>query len=156
MEILISNMQEKITIIAAVENIITAVLEKAAEKFAIDPACEVSVVLTDDDNIRELNRQYRNQDCSTDVLSFAMNEGDEPEITDGPANVMLGDIVISLETAIRQAADYGHSQEREVAYLTIHGMLHLLGYDHENEEARSLMREQEEAILSCLGINRLQ
>lgn len=147
-------MQEKIAITPTMKQTVTAVLAKAAEILAIDRQAEVSVVLADDEYIRELNRQFRGKDCPTDVLSFALNEGDEPEIQGGPEETLLGDIVISLETAIRQAEDFGHSLERELAYLTVHGILHLMGYDHEEEDAKADMRRQEEEILAQLGIRR--
>lgn len=130
------------------------VLKKTAEVYEIEPNAEVSLVLADDEYIRNLNKQYRGKDCATDVLSFALNEGDEPDIVDGPAEVLLGDIVISLETATRQAAEFGHTLERELAFLTVHGMLHLLGYDHETPEEQQEMRAEEEHVLALLGISR--
>lgn len=132
----------------------TAVLDKTAEVLGVDEHAEVSVVFADDEYIRELNRDYRGKDSATDVLSFALDEGEEPEIIDGPAETLLGDIVISIETASRQAEDFGHSLQRELAYLTVHGMLHLLGYDHEDEADKAEMRHQEEDILALLGIAR--
>jgi probable rRNA maturation factor len=137
------------------EQIVRSVLNKTAEAYEIDPHTEVSVVLSDDEYIHQLNRQFRGKDCPTDVLSFALNEGEEPEIIDGPEEVLLGDIIISLETATRQAEEYGHSLERELAYLTVHGILHLLGYDHMMEDEKKEMRQEEEYILSFLGINRV-
>lgn len=112
-------------------------------------------MLVDDDYIRELNNTYRNKDSATDVLSFAMEEstGEEP-LFEAEEDVILGDIIISVETAERQAKEYGHSFVREMAFLTTHGMLHLLGYDHEVEEKRTVMREREEQILSLLSISR--
>lgn len=147
-------MQEKTEITPALKRTVTAVLDKTAALLAIDEQAEVSVVFVDDEYIRELNRQFRGKDCATDVLSFALNEGDEPEIHDGPVEMLLGDIVISLETAVSQARDFGHSLERELAYLTVHGILHLMGYDHETDELKSVMRQQEEKILAELGITR--
>lgn len=136
------------------ENIVTAVLQKAAKIHELAPQTEVSVVLADDPYIRELNRDYRGKDRATDVLSFALNEGDEPDIIDGPEELLLGDIIISLETAERQAGEFGHSLERELAYLTVHGMLHLLGFDHEDELERQTMRLEEEKVLAALNITR--
>nr|WP_071934010.1 rRNA maturation RNase YbeY [Thermosinus carboxydivorans] len=136
------------------EQTVIAVLNKAAEVYGLSEQTEVSIVLVDDEYIFELNRQYRDKDVPTDVLSFALNEGDEPAIINDPAAMLLGDIVISLETAARQAEEFGHGLERELAYLTLHGMLHLLGYDHETEEERVKMRNEEEYILSQLGITR--
>lgn len=142
------------TVTPQMEQIVTTVLNEAAEAYGIEADTEVSVVLVDDAAIRELNRTYRGKDCATDVLSFALNEGDEPEVIDGPGETLLGDIVISLPTAARQAAEYNHSLERELAFLTVHGMLHLLGYDHLKEADRQEMRGEEEHILGLLGITR--
>lgn len=142
------------TITPQMEQIVTAVLEKASDVYGIEEHTEVSVVFADDTYIQQLNKQYRSKDQPTDVLSFALNEGEEPDIVDGPEETLLGDIVISLETAARQAGEYGHSADRELAFLTVHGMLHLLGYDHEQEEDRLEMRQEEEHILSLLGIIR--
>lgn len=133
----------------------TAVLKKVAELYDLETASEVSMVLTDDEYIQQLNCRYRGKDMPTDVLSFALNEGDEPEILDGSPENLLGDIVISLETAAVQAEEYGHSLERELAYLTVHGMLHLLGYDHETTQDWQEMRNEEEQVLSALGIVRI-
>lgn len=132
----------------------TTVLSKAAEVLGIPPHAEVGVVFADDAYIRELNRDYRGIDAATDVLSFALDEGEEPAVQGGPEETLLGDIVISLETAARQAEEFGHSLEREVAYLTVHGMLHLVGYDHEQEEDKAAMRRQEEHVLAAVGIGR--
>lgn len=137
------------------EQIVRSVINKVAEVYGIETHTEVSVVLADDEYIHQLNRQYRGKDCPTDVLSFALNEGEEPEILDGPEEILLGDIIISLETAARQAEEYGHSLERELAYLTVHGILHLLGYDHMTEDEKKEMRQEEEYILSFLGITRV-
>lgn len=155
METVISNVQEKVAVTPKLTQMVTDVLAKASEVLGIDEHAEVSVVFVDDEYIRELNSQYRGKDTATDVLSFALDEGDEPEVLAGPDECLLGDIVISLETAVRQAEDFSHSLEREIAYLTVHGMLHLVGYDHENDEAeKARMREREEYILGQLGIVR--
>lgn len=117
-------------------------------------AAEVSLTFTDNAYIRELNARYRDKDMATDVLSFALREGEEPEIVDGPPVEALGDIIISVERAAEQAEEYGHSLEREIAFLTTHGMLHLLGYDHIEEADRAEMRREEEYVLQLLGISR--
>lgn len=130
------------------------VLNKTAEVYGLSDHDEVSVVLCDDEYIHGLNRDYRGKDSPTDVLSFALNEGESAPIVDGPQENLLGDIIISLDRAVFQAEEYGHSLEREVAFLTLHGMLHLLGYDHEEEEDRREMRVEEEHILQLLGISR--
>jgi len=155
MEIAINNLQQKTVITSSMEQIMLSVLQKTAEEYDISPNTEVSLVLVNDEYIHGLNREYRNKDCPTDVLSFALNEGEEPVVIDGPEEVLLGDIIISVETAMRQAMEYGHSLERELAYLTVHGILHLLGYDHMIEEEKQEMRREEEHVLSLLGINRV-
>ena len=115
---------------------------------------EVSITLTNNEHIHELNLRYRGIDRPTDVLSFALNEGEEPEIFDGPAVDVLGDIIISVERTVEQAAEYGHSVQREIAFLTVHGMLHLLGYDHMEEADRIEMRREEEFVMKKLAIAR--
>jgi len=118
-----------------------------------DPGVELSLTFVNDEQIRELNRDYRGKDSATDVLSFPQDDGDGFVSVPGMP-VMLGDIVISLPRAQEQAASFGHSLEREVVYLAVHGMLHLLGYDHEDEEGRSQMRQREEAVMNVLGLRR--
>lgn len=115
---------------------------------------EVSVTLTNDAHIHALNRDYRGVDRPTDVLSFALTESEEPEIFDAPGGVVLGDLVISLERAAEQAETYGHSFLRELSFLTVHGMLHLLGYDHIEEEERLEMEEEQRHVMDALGIAR--
>jgi probable rRNA maturation factor len=154
MQVVLSNVQEKMPITASIENMVTEVLNKAAQVLEINEVSEVSVVFADDEYIRNLNKHYRGKDTATDVLSFALDEGDEPEIFDGPEESLLGDIIISVETALRQSQEFCHSLERELAYLTVHGMLHLVGYDHEAEDDKAEMRRQEEEILMALGISR--
>ena len=115
---------------------------------------EVSVTLTNDAHIHALNRDYRGVDRPTDVLSFALTESEEPEIFDAPGGVVLGDLVISLERAAAQAETYGHSFLRELSFLSVHGMLHLLGYDHIEEEERLEMEEEQRHVMDALGIAR--
>ncbi len=123
------------------------------EKFKRDT--EVSVSFVNNKEIRNLNKIYRNKDKSTDVLSFPLGENGNYDIDTETGYVMLGDIVISLETAFKQADNFGHSLEREIGFLTVHSMLHLLGYDHETSTLCSrIMREKEEAVLEKLGISR--
>ena len=119
-----------------------------------DPA-EISVTFVDNEQIRELNAQYRNKDTSTDVLSFPMGENGIYDVNHDTGAKILGDIVISMETAQEQAERYGHGLDREVGYLTAHSMLHLLGYDHENGGMeRVRMREKEEQVMIQLGLPR--
>ncbi len=124
------------------------------EKFGKD--AEVSVSFVSNNEIRNLNKIYRNKDSVTDVLSFPLTSEDGKQEVNPETNaVQLGDVVISLETAVKQAQNYGHSLEREVGFLTVHSMLHLLGYDHETSQLdQRLMREKEESVLEKLGISR--
>ena len=115
---------------------------------------EVSVTLTDDAHIHVINREYRGVDRPTDVISFALTESEEPEIIGGGAHEVLGDLIISLERMRAQAAEYGHTQLRELSFLTVHGMLHLLGYDHMEEEERLEMEEEQRRVMEELGITR--
>ncbi|HEY8424742.1 MAG TPA: rRNA maturation RNase YbeY [Limnochordales bacterium] len=121
----------------------------------VDRPVEVSVALVDEPTIAALNRQFRGVDAPTDVLSFTLDDPEEP-VPDpeqaGPR--LLGEIVISVPRAVAQAEEYGHSVERELAYLAVHGCLHLLGYDHEDEPSRQAMRAREEAALNACGLPR--
>lgn len=123
------------------------------EQFPYD--AEVSVSFVSNTEIQNLNKIYREKDRVTDVLSFPLGVDGKFDISKETGFALLGDVVISLETAMRQAEMYGHSLEREVGFLTVHSMLHLLGYDHETTplEARK-MREKEEQVLGQLGISR--
>ena len=127
-----------------------------AEKIGFD--CEIGVTFTDNEQIRRLNCEHREIDRETDVLSFPMlsDVNDISELDMNPENgmVYLGDIVISLEKAAEQAEEFGHSFEREVSFLIVHSMMHLVGYDHIEDDERTVMREHEEAVLSNLGILR--
>ena len=114
---------------------------------------EVSVTLVNNEQIRELNSKYRKKDTDTDVLSFPMGENGKYDIDPNTGAKMLGDIVISMEKAVEQAERFGHSLQREVGYLTAHSMLHLLGYDHEDNGLQRLrMREKEEKVMTLLGL----
>lgn len=126
---------------------------------------EVALTFVDDEEIHRLNKEFRNIDRPTDVLSFAMREsvGEEPEITYevetedevGPEfDEMLGDIIISVPRAIAQSEDYGHSVERELGFLFVHGFLHLLGYDHQTSEDEAVMMGKQEAVLQQIGLTR--
>lgn len=142
------------------EQQVQALVEVAAEavRTAFEPEeVEVGVTLVDDEAIAALNEQYRSVAGPTDVLSFPLWTRDQlAEVRANPDKyperpLLLGDVVISLETARRQAEEYGHSFGREVAFLLVHGILHLLGYDHEDDESRAEMRAKEEAVLEATG-----
>ncbi len=117
---------------------------------------ELSILLVDNRYIKELNLIYRNQNRATDVLSFAMNEHteDEPDYDFSNDLNVLGDIVISLEKAKSQSEEYGHSLERELGFLVAHGMLHLLGFDHETEAEEKAMHNLQEKILQSVNLER--
>lgn len=138
----------------------TALACLEAENMA--PDCEIDILITDDASIREMNRQFRNIDRSTDVLSFPMVYMKNGEILSEEGDydmdeglLLLGDIVISMETAQRQAEQYGHGIERELAFLASHGMFHLLGYDHLEKDEEARMLSKQEAVLDKLGLKRL-
>ena len=150
MEIILSNLPENLEVDEKLSDTVKEAVEKVGQLYALDNA-EVSITFTDNEHIHEINREYRKVDRPTDVISFALNEGDEPNIEgEIPVN-MLGDIIISVEKAIEQAGDYGHSIRREIAFLTVHGMLHLLGYDHIEEADRVEMRKEEDFVMEQLS-----
>ncbi len=153
MEVIISNEPEELAFPAEIAANVRAAAEKVGELYGLADA-ELSVTLTDNAHIHAMNREYRHIDRPTDVLSFALNESEEPAVTGGPAVNVLGDIIISVERANEQAAEYGHSLRREVAFLTVHGMLHLLGYDHMEEADRLEMEKEQKYVMEQLGIPR--
>lgn len=148
----------------AVERIIKRCITEALHSEGISVDCEINILVTTDKGIQEINRAARGVDSPTDVLSFPMFEleaGNPPEswedyIDPETGLCPLGDMAISLERAIAQAESFGHSITREIGYLTIHSILHLLGYDHLDEgEQKKIMRSREEKIASCVpGVNR--
>lgn len=150
MNILINNSQEKIVIDDSINELIEKVVLECLKEEGKGTDYEVSVTFVDDEEIRELNREYRNVDKSTDVLSFPLDESE----FDIPVDTLLGDIVISAETAKRQSEEYGHSLEREIAYLTAHSMFHLMGYDHMEEDEEKVMFEKQEKVLQNVGLSR--
>lgn len=133
-----------------------AVLNRALQLLDIKCSPIVSVSLIDDESIQTINRTYRHIDRPTDVISFAFldNEPEKNEILVSDREVVLGDIYISIERAIEQAKTYGHSEKREFLFLFVHGLLHLLGYDHENEEDEKAMFELQEKILKSYEVNK--
>lgn len=136
-----------------IETCIQAVLDN----HNIKDEAELSVLFTDNEGIRQINAEMRDIDKATDVLSFPQYEFETPGVLvkeEGYPYLLLGDIVLSLEKADEQAKEYGHSYEREVGYLTVHSMLHLLGYDHMTDEDKPVMRAKEEEILNKIGLIR--
>ena len=143
------------------EELLNKVITTALTAQGMTLGCEINVLLTDDEGIRRVNRSMRGIDQATDVLSFPMFDipaGSLPSrLCSDPDSglIPLGDMCISVERARAQAEEYGHSLERELSYLAVHSVLHLLGYDHMDEGAqKALMRGREEAILGLLGITR--
>ena len=148
MIISLENDQDIIVIPEKLEQLLSDGLNAVAKLHGLGEQEEVDITIVTDDEIHALKRDYRNVDRSTDVLSFALDEdGGEPELVGGPEVHLLGDIIISAETAARQAEEFGHGLEREIVYLAVHGLLHLLGYDHMQEEDKAIMRAKEEEAL---------
>lgn len=134
--------------------LIQQVLTTACQLEGLD-GVEISLTFVSNEEIRELNRQYRNKDAATDVLSFPMYDKDEELLVDDEDELlMLGDIIISVEKAREQALAYGHSFQRELAFLAVHGFLHLIGYDHETAAEETKMMARQEEILTKHGLVR--
>ena len=151
----IHNAQSVVPLPKGLRSLIRRACAASLEEQAFETGAEISVTLVDDERIREMNRDFREIDRSTDVLSFPLGADGVYDIHPGNGLAQLGDIVISLEHAARQAEEYGHSLEREVGYLTVHSMMHLLGYDHvNNEEEAAVMRSHEEAVMTKLRLPR--
>lgn len=154
-KVTIMNKQKAVKIPTGIRMLIRrACIAVLAEEGFLEPA-EVDVSFVDDEQIRELNREFRNIDKSTDVLSFPL--GEDGVFDENPATgaKLLGDVIISVEHAVHQAEEYGHTLQREMAFLAVHSMLHLLGYDHvESEKDSEIMREKEEAVLLKMGLSR--
>ena len=153
MIISMENAQDKIELGEYLEQRLQDGLNAVAKLHDLDDMTEVDITIVDDEEIHQLNRDYRNVDRPTDVLSFALDEDDEddPELLEGQLH-LLGDIIISAETATRQAEEFGHGLEREIVYLAVHGLLHLLGYDHMVEEDKVIMRAKEEEALRAINL----
>ncbi|MDV2581021.1 rRNA maturation RNase YbeY [Alkalibacillus haloalkaliphilus] len=137
-------------------NLVNDVLHFAADQQSVESEAEMSVTFVSDEDIKGINRDYRGKDASTDVISFALEEQgeDELEVIGEGLPLHLGDIVISVDRAFEQAGEYGHSNNRELAFLAVHGLLHLLGYDHESEDDEKVMFEKQEKILQKFGLTR--
>lgn len=151
-----TNDQNKIELTAALRNTVKKAIVAALDYQEIDFPVEISLTFVDNERIHELNKEYRSKDAPTDVLSFPMFENGEIEYDDeSDEPCAIGDIVISLEKAIEQAEEYGHSLEREASFLAVHSVLHLLGFDHEvSDEDDEYMKESAEEILSSIGLRR--
>ncbi len=148
-----SNRQRKFSISAKHKDLITSAVTASLETEGISDPAEVNVTFVSDEGIRKINRDFRNVNCSTDVLSFPLGENGVYDVSPENGCLLLGDVIISVEHAEAQAELYGHGFERELAYLTVHSVFHLLGYDHLDEaEEKKRMRAKEEAALSLIGL----
>lgn len=152
MELIFDNEQELFAETEAFETLIETAVLKSLELEDVTTELEISVLLVDNLGIREINREHRQLDQATDVLSFPQFNSKD-ELADAQ-HASLGDIVISLERAREQAEEYGHSLEREVGFLTVHSMLHLLGYDHDTDERTAEMQAHEKTILNAMKLTR--
>ena len=165
--IYVDNRQEKIEADNRLEEELKRVIEFTLKEEEVEIPCEVSLLFVDNDEIREINNETRNIDRETDVLSFPMLDYEDKKVfkemykgykfsqSDFDGNeLVLGDIVLSLEKALEQSREFNHSFERESSYLVVHSVLHLLGYDHMEDEDKVVMRKREEEILNKLNITR--
>ena len=155
LRIYFENEQEKLPLTYKMKMLVREAVETTLDFEDFQNHCEVSVTFTDNEGIHELNKKFRGVDKPTDVLSFPLfdfeGETEEPPIDEVMSN--LGDIVISLEKAKEQAEEFGHSFERETAFLCVHSMLHLLGYDHERSEEEDVeMRSKQSEIMKIMGL----
>ncbi|MEN0643101.1 rRNA maturation RNase YbeY [Alkalicoccobacillus gibsonii] len=155
MTILVETMDETNTLTSKQLDLIQDIITHASKVQELDGDYEVSVSFVDDEEIRELNKEHRGKDQGTDVLSFALNEGEDEVVApiSGMPN-LLGDIIVSVPRISLQAEDYGHSFERELGFLVVHGFLHLLGYDHLTEQEEKEMFGRQEEILTSYGLVR--
>ncbi|MGN0555423.1 MAG: rRNA maturation RNase YbeY [Candidatus Fimenecus sp.] len=154
-KVMIANDQKEVKIPTGVRMLVRRCCHAVLVQENFEGSAEISVTFVDDARIQELNKQHRNIDKATDVLSFPLGENGVYDVNPETGAKLLGDIVISMERAVAQAEEYGHPLQREVAFLTVHSMLHLLGYDHVNGGLEAVhMREKEESVLTQLGLKR--
>lgn len=155
LKVVISNRQKAVKIPTGMNLLIRRCCHAVLVNEKFEGSAEVSVSFVTNDEIRQLNKQYRGKDSVTDVLSFPLGENGVYDVNETTGAKLLGDIVISVEKAVEQAAAFGHTLQREMAFLTVHSMFHLLGYDHEKGGLESvIMREKEEKVLAELGLTR--
>lgn len=152
LKVYIDNRQKKVKIPSGLRLLVRRSCNATLIYEEFEGKAEVNVTFVDDAQIRELNLQYRKKDAPTDVLSFPMGENRKFDLDPDTGAFVLGDVVISLERAEEQAKKYGHSLQQEVAFLTVHSMLHILGYDHEKGGVEAMhMHEREENVMAALG-----
>ena len=153
MKIIFSDDQDEVKVPKEAVALLKKGLQAVAKLHKLSAETEVSVSLVSDEVIHVLNKDYRGIDRPTDVLSFALDEAEEPQEFGGPNAHLLGDIIISAETAVRQGEEYGHGLNRELVYLGVHSLLHLLGYDHMNKADKAVMRQEEEKALQLIHLS---
>ena len=154
-KVIISNDQNSVKVPSGVRLLIRRCCNAVLTMEQFNDSAEISVRFVDNAQIKELNTQFRNIEKETDVLSFPLGENGVYDKNLETGACLLGDIVISVPTAVRQAEEYGHTLQREIGFLTVHSMLHLLGYDHVNGGIEAVhMREKEEKTLTELGLKR--
>ena len=151
-KVIITNKQKAVKIPTGIRMLVRRCCNAVLKLENFEGPAEISVTFTDNSGIRELNKQYRDKDIDTDVLSFPMGENGVYDIDMETGAKILGDVVISMEKARDQAERFGHSFQREVGYLTAHSVLHLLGYDHIDNLEKVRMREKEELVMEQLGL----
>lgn len=165
--IYVDNRQEKLEVTEEFVDKLKSVIEFALKEEEVNIKCEVSLLFVDNEEIKQINKDTRRIDRETDVLSFPMLEYEYKKVFKeiykdykfSPADfdgeeLVLGDIVLSLEKALEQSQEFNHSYEREASYLVVHSVLHLLGYDHMEDDEKNIMRSREEEILNKLNIKR--
>lgn len=154
-KVIITDAQKEVKIPTGTRMLVRRCCNAVLKNEKFEGSAEISVRFVNNEEIHSLNKEYRNVDSSTDVLSFPLGENGEYDINNDTGAKMLGDIVISVETALTQSKEYGHTFQREIAFLTVHSMLHLLGYDHVNGGLEAVrMREKEEFVLTQIGLPR--
>lgn len=152
-KVTVFNKQKAVSVTPEIKKLIRQACKATLKSEEISFDAQIDVSIVDDEQIKVLNSEYRDVDASTDVLSFPLGENGEYDINPESNLYMLGDVVISIEHALSQADLYGHGADREIAYLTVHSVLHLLGYDHiHSSKEKSVMRAKEEKALSMLGL----
>lgn len=154
-KVVITDSQKKVRVPTGMRMLVRRACIAVLREEKIQGDSEVSVTFVDNEEIRRLNKEFRDIDSATDVLSFPLGENGEYDINPDTGAKLLGDVVISLERAMEQAKEFGHSLEREVCYLSVHSMFHLLGYDHMEPQEKAEMRMKEETVMTRIGLERI-
>lgn len=153
--VIITDGQKKVRIPTGLRMLVRRACIAVLREEKFEGNAEVCVTFVDNEEIHRLNKKFREKDSATDVLSFPLGENGIYDANPDTGAKQLGDVVISLERAEEQAAEFGHSLQREVCYLTVHSMLHLLGYDHMEPDEKAVMRKKEESVMSLIGLTRI-